>query len=370
MAMQRAAESFRLGYRPALDGMRAIAILLVMGSHGAHLRIPYMEGGGYGVDIFFVLSGFLITSLLLEEWRSSGAISLLRFYGRRMVRLFPALFAMLLGAGFVAALFAVRGRPVLTAGDVLLCLVYVGNWASAFELTSLGPIGHTWSLAIEEQFYLLWPIGLLALLGWRRLTSTVVWIPFAAAVLSYLDRNLLRVRGASVARLYFASDTHAEGILLGCATALAVAWYWPLGRRVGSLGGAVVITSLPLIAYAVAFVPYYMKNANLAAFTIVHVATAATIVQVVAGPSSLITRSLSWAPLVFVGKLSYSLYLWHVPVCYYLDMLGLSWPFSIGVAVRVLLSAALALASYYLIERRFSRLKTHFEARGPATVSA
>lgn len=364
------ATPFRLGYRPALDGMRAIAILLVMGTQGTHLRIPYMVGGFYGVDIFFVLSGFLITSLLLQEWRSSGAISLARFYGRRMVRLFPALFVMLLGTGLVAAFFAVVGRPVLTAGDVLLCLFYVGNWANAFGLTDLGPIGHTWSLAIEEQFYLLWPIGLLALLRWRGLTWTIVWIPLAAAILSYLDRNILQAGGASIARLYYASDTHAEGILLGCATALAVARYWPLGHRVGHLAGAVVITSLPLAAFAVAFDPRPEKIANLAGFTIINVVTAATIVRVVTGPSSLITRGLSWAPLVFVGKLSYALYLWHVPICSFLDMLPLGWPFGVGVAVRVVLSAAFALASYYLIERRFSRLKTHFEARVPATVPA
>src|SRR5262245_16542953 len=138
---------WRLGYRPALDGLRGIAVLLVVFAHAEYLR----NAGGHGVNIFFVLSGFLITSLLLDENAKAGRIDLIAFYRRRAARLFPALFLV---AGFVAVYLVITGHPERVAPDVGGALSYVGNWLQAagvkMVLTS-----HTWSLAVEEQFYLI-----------------------------------------------------------------------------------------------------------------------------------------------------------------------------------------------------------------------
>jgi peptidoglycan/LPS O-acetylase OafA/YrhL len=138
------ADGFRLGYRPALDGLRGVAALLVM---SFHFQIPGWSGGFLGVDVFFVLSGFLITSLLLEEWQRSGTVCLRRFFLRRALRLFPALVLVLL----VTAPFVSYRWPLVALG-------YVANWALAFKFVTFGPISHVWSLSVEEQFYLIWPI--------------------------------------------------------------------------------------------------------------------------------------------------------------------------------------------------------------------
>jgi peptidoglycan/LPS O-acetylase OafA/YrhL len=153
----------RLGYVPALDGLRGIAILLVLGYH-----VGWIPGGFLGVDVFFVLSGFLITTLLLEEWGQSGAIDLRAFYVRRVRRLLPALLVLLATLGMLAAFEAADGRVgegEAIASSITVCLLYVANiWrASGHFLT--GPLTQMWTLAQEEQFYLLWPP--LLLLGLR-----------------------------------------------------------------------------------------------------------------------------------------------------------------------------------------------------------
>lgn len=147
---------FRLSYRPELDGLRGISILLVFVHHFYH---PVLPGGFLGVDIFFVLSGFLITSLLLQEWDSKGSINLRDFYIRRALRLMPALLALVLVLGVFAAFFLSGDGALLTYQGIWLTLSYVSNWLYAFHYVSPNnPLGITWSLAIEEQFYLLWPV--------------------------------------------------------------------------------------------------------------------------------------------------------------------------------------------------------------------
>src|SRR5581483_3809047 len=123
-------------------------------------------------------------------------------------------------------------HPILQVRDVLAALFYVANWGRALGWADLGIVGQTWTLSIEEQFYLLWPVILLLLLRSRGLVWSVVRLPFALAIVSYLDRAGLLFAHAGVARLIWSSDTHAEGILLGCALALAIGWYWPLAPRV------------------------------------------------------------------------------------------------------------------------------------------
>ena len=154
--------SFELGHRRALDGLRGVAVLAVLGFHGG---VPFMRGGFLGVDVFFVLSGFLITSLLYEEWRRTGAIRLRAFYMRRVLRLLPALILLLLALTIYAIWLPWPDQRARLRAEIAFTLLYVANWALAFRLVpDLGFLAHAWSLAIEEQFYLVWPLALLLLL--------------------------------------------------------------------------------------------------------------------------------------------------------------------------------------------------------------
>jgi len=158
----------RFSYQPSLDGLRAIAIVLVMLLHAQAMASgawPYFLGGYTGVDIFFVLSGFLITSLLVQEWRDTGRISLRKFYIRRALRLLPALCVLLLVLGVGVKLFGLYLH--VTLATLLAALFYVANWALAFDTLDMGALHHTWSLSVEEQFYILWPLMLIGMLRAR-----------------------------------------------------------------------------------------------------------------------------------------------------------------------------------------------------------
>ncbi len=214
-----ASPQFRLGYRPALDGMRGVAVLVVV---GLHMYVPFLAGGYLGVDIFFVLSGFLITSLLLEEWRRSGRISFRDFYLRRALRLLPALFAFLLILQ-AYILLRMRGDEFWQMEKASLAvLAYFGNWAKAYGV-DLRALNHMWSLAVEEQFYFVWPVIFLLLLRIRRNPS---WIVYALilAIGGIALRRAFMSGHVTEARIYNGSDTRFDELLTGCV--LAVGWNW------------------------------------------------------------------------------------------------------------------------------------------------
>jgi peptidoglycan/LPS O-acetylase OafA/YrhL len=214
----------RFGYRPQLDGVRAIAILPVVTYHA--WVVP--RGGFLGVDIFFVLSGFLITTLLVEEAQASGRISLPHFYFRRALRLLPALFVAALGYVLLSSLeVAVSGHTHAGTplGDVFkgaaYGVLYVQNILIATGTAMPLAVGHLWSLATEEQFYLLWPLALVIALrlGLSRRTLTILLVAAVAAL--NIDRIDLMLGSASFQRVYFAPDGHFDVILIGCLAGLA-----------------------------------------------------------------------------------------------------------------------------------------------------
>jgi len=228
-----------LAYQPALDGVRAVAIIAVLLYHGG---VSWAQGGFLGVEAFFVLSGFLITSLLVSEWTEIQAIRLGRFWARRARRLLPALFCVIAAVGFYEALAgASRAVPDLL-GDGLATLFYVGNWhqiwtgAGYFAQTARpSPLQHTWSLAIEEQFYLLWPLLLLGTLGLsnRGKPKRLVAQPLSAAapprlrpllvftlvgaLASAVEMGVLYHLGSPLERIwvYYGTDTRSQGLLSG-----------------------------------------------------------------------------------------------------------------------------------------------------------
>jgi peptidoglycan/LPS O-acetylase OafA/YrhL len=223
------------GFVPALDGLRAIAVFGVMLYHGG---VPICGGGFMGVNVFFVLSGFLITSLLLGEWRKRMAIRLGQFWARRARRLLPALLLMLLGVAVLTMVFFSPGEFAGLRLDSLSTLFYVANWhfifggSNYFDLTAQpSPLAHMWSLSIEEQFYIVWPPVVLLLLRWGRRfrPSRRLWPVLAVAVTgaigSAVTMAVLFHDGASATRLYEGTDTRSQDILVGAALAVAMAMW-------------------------------------------------------------------------------------------------------------------------------------------------
>ena len=218
----------RLAYMPALDGIRALAVAAVLLYHG---EVSWAQGGYLGVDAFFVLSGFLITSLLLAEWRGEGRIALSAFWARRARRLLPALFLVLAGVAVYGAVVAAPVELDQLRRDGLSALGYVANWGQIFSHQSYfqsfaapSPLRHTWSLAIEEQFYLVWPLLVAGVLRWRRGSfRSLTMITGALLVASATWMVLLYTPGADPTRVYYGTDTRAQSLLMGALLALVLA---------------------------------------------------------------------------------------------------------------------------------------------------
>jgi peptidoglycan/LPS O-acetylase OafA/YrhL len=353
----------RFPHLRALDGLRGFAVVLVVLSHFSPGVAP---GGFLGVDLFFVLSGFLITSLLVGEVERSGRISLRNFWVRRARRLFPALLTVV---AVVLAVTSVTGRPdeVHRVGaDGLASVFYVANWHFVLSGQSYirdfldvtpSPLRHMWSLAIEEQFYILWPLVVGALTaavgaGARRsLRRRLTALSLGLAALSLAWLVVLQRGGADLDRLYYGTDTRVFVILLGAALGAATAGMPTVAGRVprallvaaGSLGvvglcvATVVVTTDSLWLYAGGF-------GAIAVGLVVVLAGAAQ-----PGPNPL-ARVLEWRPLVGLGLISYGVYLWHWPITVWIT------PDSVGIdgaalfALRSALTLGLSLLSYRFIE--------------------
>jgi peptidoglycan/LPS O-acetylase OafA/YrhL len=354
--------AFHLGYRPWLDGLRGVAILLVLAYH-----FGLLPGGFFGVDLFFVLSGFLITTLLVEEWECRGTISLKRFYLRRSLRLLPA-FCLLLLAGYAFTLLfrpadvAAYGREMCIAG------CYLANWPHLHG-AALPTMGHTWSLSTEEQFYLLWPLLLLSMLRLRVSRRTILLTVAGGILASAAVRALLfsahPPRGPELGQftmeLYVAIYARADSLLSGCFVGLLAAWNMlprsPLWQRAS--GGA-TLAAVSALAYTVGHAAADQFQNFYGRFTFVALMTALILSYQVSAPSGFVVRLLGCAPLVFVGRISYGLYLYHHPVMYWLR------DFELVQREHSLLSLGLtlvvALASYYAIERPCLKLKSRLAA--------
>jgi peptidoglycan/LPS O-acetylase OafA/YrhL len=220
---------------PGLDGLRALAVVAVLLYHGG---VSWSGGGFLGVEMFFVLSGFLITSLLVAEWGRSGAIALRAFWARRARRLLPALFALVAAIGVYYALAGPTKAIPGLQGDGIATLLYISNWHQVAAGTNyfaasgpVSPLQHTWSLAIEEQFYLLWPVLVLAVLGFarrrgatqRRSLQVLLGLSLTGAVAAAVEMALLFDSGRGLDRVYYGTDTRATGLLLGASLAIALA---------------------------------------------------------------------------------------------------------------------------------------------------
>lgn len=365
-----------LGYQPALDGLRALAVLGVLLYHA---RVSWAPGGFLGVDAFFVLSGFLITSLLVDEWRKHGRLDLRAFWARRARRLLPALVLVVIAVG-VYALFVARPDELdRIRGDAFGSLLYVANWRQLFEssyfarLATPSPLRHTWSLGIEEQWYLVWPLALLLALRFARERRwVVIGLTVALAVGSACLMALLFNAG-DPSRVYYGTDTRAQALLVGAALALLVMRPRRRPRQSGATAGMIGLEVVGIIAVVylgwlwthVADTSTWMYSGG---FLVEAVAVAALIAAVTKPYSPILGPLLSIAPLRAIGRISYGVYLWHWPVYVYLTpaRTGLDDPALL--LVRLAATFALAVLSYRLVEQPI-RHRTMSPPRGLAVTA-
>lgn len=321
----------RLPYLAGLDGLRALAVIAVVLYHAG---IDFLPAGFLGVEIFFVISGYLITSLLLAERAAKGRVSLRRFWLRRARRLLPALFLLVAAVLSYFAIF-LPNEVATVRGDAVAAIGYVTNWAFIVQDASYfdqvgrpSPLLHLWSLAIEEQFYLVWPLlfVLLISLGGRRLLLTAIVLGIVG---STLLMALLFQPFADVSRIYYGTDTRAAGLLFGAA--LAVIWragalpaphartaHWllyaaGLARLLRWTLDFAGLAALGGLAYIIVTFSEFQQSLYQGGFALVGALTLVVIAATVA-PGGLLGRVLGVAPLRWVGLRSYSIYLWHWPI--------------------------------------------------------
>ena len=344
--------AYPLGYLAALDGARGLMTLGVLAAHTRYLLLP---GAVLFMDIFFVMSGYLITSILISDYRKRGRIDFKKFYIRRFLRLYPALVVMLVALLIVAALFSTEFKMRLI--DAAVAFFYISNYWRAFDGIGLWYTSHTWSLSIEEQFYLLWPLSFTFLLRRFGLSWSVVTTLLLAAIGFALWRAWLTYDGASINRLYNSFDTRADTLLIGCA--LAIALKLVDLKDYPRLCKALALSHLP-ITLAFVFAAHFVLDTHrwyyYASPFITAVAGAIAIAALVQ-PDKIILRPVLEHPIpVFCGRICYGLYIWHYPVFSmlrgefhqpYILVFLIGWP----------IVFALATASYYLIERHFMRAR-------------
>jgi len=346
----------RLPHLPALDGMRGVAVALVVAYHLAPDLVP---GGFLGVDVFFVLSGFLIASLLVREVEDSGSVSLRQFYLRRLRRLTPALVLVIAALALYGAVAASPGELDRLRAHGLASLAWFANWrfiadgtGYADVVAGASPLRHMWSLAIEEQFYLVFPVlvlGVAAVAGRARLRRTLLWVAAGGAVVSAAWMAVVWRPGEGIERAYYGTDTRAHGLLIGVALGALLAGVpprsGPVARRVGGLAIAATVAVAAVVLTTTEGDGWLYRGGFLG------VGLAVAVVITAAGSDGLVSRGLSWRPLVLLGLISYGVYLWHWPVIVIVDgqRTGVEGP--VLVVLQLTLTVALATASYLLVER-------------------
>lgn len=340
-------------YTPSLDGLRAVAVTSVIIYH-AHKS--FCPGGWAGVDVFFVLSGFLISTILLSELATSKVIDFKKFYIRRALRLFPALACLLLV--LLPISLASRHHRTEDLENILMSATYLMNWNRAFGWIpgDGGFLGHTWSLSMEEQFYFIWPVTLLLLARFRKFAPLIIC---GLILLVFFWRLHLVHSGANPERTYNGFDVHSDTLLIGCALA-----FLDIGPTVKTLAKNLAI--VPTVLLLIIFAKFQFKSELTQGVGITFAGLCSAWIMIAAIEGGFLRRLLSFRPLVYTGRISYGWYLWHFP------FLALGGPVAHkfhGIPFLLAGSYLTAVVSYHFVERPFLRLKDRFEPQGDGVVS-
>jgi peptidoglycan/LPS O-acetylase OafA/YrhL len=377
-------------HRGGLDGLRGLAVIAVILYHGG---VGWAQGGFLGVEVFFVLSGYLITSLLVGEWLQSGRIALGAFWARRARRLLPALFALVIAIGVFYAAAGPTHAVTGLWGNGLATLLYFSNWHQIADSTNyfvgggpVSPFQHTWSLAIEEQFYAVWPLVVLGVLwaggriiarrrarrGVARPSSTsgglraLLAVTLIGAVASAVEAALLFDGGRGLNRVYYGTDTRAAGLLIGAALSILLALHRHAveasgpgahrGRRQAGLVWRRAVNIASAAALGALLAGVYVSSGSSAwlypyGLVVLDLAVVAVIAAVVLMPGSLADRLLCVAPLRAAGRISYGLYLWHFPLFLWLNVAATGVSGVRLLALRVGVTLVVSGLSYVLVEQ-------------------
>lgn len=363
-----------------MDGLRAVAVTLVLVGHGG---IPGVSGGFIGVDIFFVLSGFLITSLLLDELARSGRIDLTGFWIRRARRLLPALVLMVLVVAAARELLPYQALTGLRS-DALAAFMWIANWRFVAQQTDYftqgappSPLQHTWSLGVEEQYYFVWPlllIGVTLMLAARAkryfAKTTVGHVRFATFIIGVVGAiasaagAIVFTTDATRDRIYFGTDTRAQALLIGAAASALLVRDWSSLNRgwclIRTRWGRRVARILPFVGLVALGAITHYATGDAAEFrhgllTLVAVAAVLVVAPVALEQRGAVARVLSWAPLVWLGTISYGVYLWHWPVFLALNGERTGWTGLSLFGIRCAATVALAFVSWWVIEQPIRR---------------
>jgi peptidoglycan/LPS O-acetylase OafA/YrhL len=326
-------------YEPSLDGLRAIAVSAVV---IYHVNSNILPGGWSGVDLFFVLSGFLITRLLSDETARTGHIAIKRFYARRLLRLTPAFWCLL---AFVLTLAALEHSRALLE-SAMISGAYMMNWSRAFKRGAQELLGHTWSLSMEEQFYIFWPL----LFGRIKQVHPKRWLVVLIIVVVAWRFSLV-MTGASPSRTYNGFDTHSDALLAGCLLALV-----RIPENLSALFGRLNFIPLTIASIILLSMRYETKFGE--SIGLVLTALVSVWLVIASLQDGFLKRFLASPALRFTGKMSYGIYLWHYPLIMLLQpRFGL-----LGGLLAVVLAYGAAVLSYFTVERAFRRLRVRFEA--------
>ena len=339
----------------AFDGLRAVAVALVVLQHAGYNGVV---DGVVGVHLFFALSGFLITSILLREWGRTGGVSFGGFYARRVRRLLPAL-VLVIAAVMVFDVLIDRGGPFrVPYASVPAVLLYSANWYAIVEGgRALGPFAHTWTLSVEEQFYVVWPLVLvgLGLRGGR--VRWIVPLCVAGSAAALVSRLVAVNRGQSLERLFMGTDAVADQLLLACALAVVVTTGSEAAReRIRRYAAVAWPVAVAFVAYA-AFGRRYVPPGWMSSWrypveqTVLAASSATLIAYLVLVPHTRIARALSTPWLAYVGVISYGIYLWHVPLFQIVRANVDDYSRPLWLAVVSLATLAIASASYRFVEQ-------------------
>ena len=351
-------KAISLGNRPELTALRApLALALLV----FHQNTSIIVGAPTMMITWFVLSGFLITSILLRDHAINAKISIKKFYARRALRLLPALYMMIVAVYIYAAFVHVGDARQRINGDALASIFYYMDYRQAFgHEPFLGFFGHVWSLSVEEQFYAIWaPVMAIVLWKWSRKAALVLTIAGTLAVVA--NREYLWFSTRSVPRVYFAFDTRADAIFVGCILGFIFSWGVLSDMSVKQRKYLAVLAgvSTAFMAWVTVSMSLYSAAPYVWGQIVAEVGAALILAHVIASPNGWYAKTLRIRPLVHIGQITYAIYLFHWPIYVIINAAALPFLDSWGLfAVRVGVTLVFAEASWFLVERRMLKLRS------------